>query len=504
MTALYAGFSAARRAYLSPGDVGHDKAFSGTQNSYSTAWAYYRGQMFDGAGTGFLDYYSGYLTRYGLYKHTRLLYNPVPAIVDFYIDHIYPGSDPEILDDGTILVTPVLDGTDDDLKIALAQLDQWGNWLPEAHKLVRYAANVGSCLTEVVDDLGREKILHEHIWPSFVVDLDLDKQGNVKLFKYEHKVFDRVKNLHYLYGKQIDEDSIREYKDGKPFDYGEGAGRDNPYGFVPAVWIKHEDDGGENGVPPITSYAPIDEINSLASHTHDAIHKDIEASKLISVKGGMLPIMGASGSVTGQGGQLTAYDTRRDRMILKSEEGASVHDLGSVLDLAKADPSIDRQLSSFENHYAELQATEILKNKSQLAFNTLVRLLGPAQAKLDRAAPNYNQQVIKLKQMQIAIAGYRVGNGWTKRDAQQEKFGQFGLASYARGELNFGLKRALLVQETEMEKEELRAKRVETAQAADGLFDHESRLAWIEPDEKTRKEIMRRLTSVDVIPEVVQ
>jgi len=34
-----------------------------------------------------------------------------------------------------------------------------------------------------------------------------------------------------------------EARDGDPFDYGEGAAYPNPYGFVPAVWVKHTDIG---------------------------------------------------------------------------------------------------------------------------------------------------------------------------------------------------------------------------------------------------------------------
>ena len=87
-------------------------------------------------------------------------------------------------------------------------------------------------------------------------------------------------------------------------------------------------------------------------------------------------------------------------------------------------------------------------------------MLGPAQNRLDGVQANYNQQLIKLRQMQIAVAGMRYNSGdWSQRTAQQSVFAQYGFDSYTAGNLDFNLKRSVLVQTTEMEDVECGLKR---------------------------------------------
>jgi hypothetical protein len=76
-----------------------------------------------------------------------------------------------------------------------------------------------------------------------------------------------------VYRKEVDIFSIREYRDRQLI-----KEIDNPYGFAPAVWYKHSDTGAVYGAPAIDgSIAKIDELNSLASHAHDQVHKVIGA-----------------------------------------------------------------------------------------------------------------------------------------------------------------------------------------------------------------------------------
>ncbi len=73
--------------------------------------------------------------------------------------------------------------------------------------------------------------------------------------------------------------------------------------------------------------------------------------------------------------------------------------------------------------------------------------------------------------MSLAIAGWRTSNGWTRSDAQQSLFRAFGLDSYAKGELNFGIKRSLLVQNTPDEQEDLLTKKATRAVTLAGIVD---------------------------------
>jgi hypothetical protein len=79
-----------------------------------------------------------------MYKHTRLIYNPVPMIVDFYVDNIWR---PAQNNDFESLVTPLSPKTDEAIIEAVAQVDQWSNFLADAQKIKRYAAATGNVLS---------------------------------------------------------------------------------------------------------------------------------------------------------------------------------------------------------------------------------------------------------------------------------------------------------------------------------------------------------------------
>src|SRR5687768_7607585 len=74
-------------------------------DAYWTAWLYYAGDMYDKG-----QDWSVHLAARDLYKHTRLIYNPVPPIVDFYADNIWQAANNEQFES---LVTPATDKTDE-------------------------------------------------------------------------------------------------------------------------------------------------------------------------------------------------------------------------------------------------------------------------------------------------------------------------------------------------------------------------------------------------------
>jgi hypothetical protein len=440
---------------------------------YARLWHYYRGHSA-------AVYRDDYIRRKGLYWYTRLVYNPYPAIVDFYVDNTFDVSR-EPVDEGLTAVSALNEETDEKLKIAVAQLEQWGNWQSEAPRMVRFGAVAGSVLVKVVDELEREKVTEEIFWPSMVKDKILDATGNVKSYALEYKVYDAEAKEEYTYREEADDDEFRYFRGGKPFRPPQRVEGDeteqkigvylNPYGFCPAVWTKHEDDGWDDGTPAVPDTTKIDEINSVTSHARDHGHKAIEGGKLISTDGIIMAVTNAIGQSDPQrSGGLSLYDPRFDWTVLKAPKDSTVSDLGSSYDLTQLDPEIKRMVDSFERDYPELQVSEIVKNKAQISGVALERMLAPAQKKLDRAAARYHHQTVKLRQMQMAIAGWRYnGNGWTKKDSQQQRFSGFNLESYSAGSLDFGFKRSQLIQMSEFEEEELKKAKADRAVA---LKDH--------------------------------
>jgi hypothetical protein len=432
--------------------------------SYSQSWNYYRGDQFS---TRKGQDWSLYLASRELYKNTRLIYNPTTQIVDFYVDNLWQPAQDEAHES---LVTPVSDSTDEALKAAIAQIDQWSVFQSEAPKIKRYGAATGNVLIEGVDDLVRQKVLHNTVWPGYVIDLQLNDTGDVQSYALEYDVIEDAKtNKRYRYKKIVDKETIRHFRNDSPWTPPgtSGSVEELPYGFCFAVWIRHTDDGSDFGLPACKDLNKIDEMNSLASHLHDNIHKLVESPVVLSVDGEVIPIVGASSRTLPDGtNEIVPQDPRLNWIVLKAKPGASVLDLASKLKLAEAHPYLKDLLASFTDDYPELQAATIIQQNSQLSGAALERMLTPAQNRLDGVQGNWNQQLIKLRQMQIAVAGMRFhGNDWSFRTKQQANFAPYSLDSYNAGTLDFNLKKSVLVRTTEAEDEELLKAKTDRANA---------------------------------------
>lgn len=456
--------------------------------SYAQSWAYYGGKMFsrrDGVD------WTYYLSVRQLYKHTRLIYNPVPQVVDFYVDNLWQAAHDEEVES---LVTPVAEGTDEALKAAIAQIDQWSVFASEAAKIKRYGVATGNVLIEGIDDLQREKVLHKVIWPAYVADLVLNDTGDVLSYALEYPVTDPQTERPYKYRKEVTRETFKYFRDGVPFTpEGKSAAiEENPYGFCFAVWIKHRDTGADLGECAFRDWDKVDEANSFGSHLHDNVHKLIESPVVVSTKGEIVPIVGAS--TNSQTGEIIPQDPRLNWVVFKTAEGASVHDLASKLKLAEAHPYLRDLLTSFSDDYPELQAAAIIRDNSQLSGAALERMLTPAQNRLDGVQPNWNQQLIKLRQMQIAVAGMRYNDGDWTRDKQRSLFAPYDLDSYAAGDLDFNLKRSVIVHQTDDEQEELMIKKATRASTLkkDGIVDQQEALKIAGYSEDEIKEILDR------------
>ncbi len=437
---------------------------------YNQAWAYYRSTMFSrSAQAG--DYWASYLSQRELYKKIRLIYNPVPEIVDFYVDNVWQANTNSKYPS---LVVPVTDETKENLIAAVAQIDQWTNWGSEQEKVKKYAATTGGVLIEGHRDFDRQKITQKAIWGSYVSELKLNDANDALGYTLEYSAYDAVEKKTYRYKKIVSKLETRYFRDDKPYaPPGREAVEPNPLGFCFAVWLSHSTDG----TAAVLNYDKVDEANSLASHLHDNIHKEIESGKVISgIENFETDIRVLTGASQNKDGTINENDPRTDRLIIAAKGQANIGDLSGLLKLAEAEPYLKNLLLSFGNDYPELEYRQIIKQSAQLSGIALERLLTPAQNRLDRAAANYNRQLIKLRQMQIAAAGYALKNEWSNPSDQQKIFASFDLDSYEGGELDFNIKRSLLIELSEEELIDLEAKRIANANAAEGLYTLKTRL----------------------------
>lgn len=431
---------------------------------YMLLWAYYNGSMFDKTArllnawstTGWSTRtWDTYKANYSLPRNIRLIYNPTRRLVDFYAGAVYPGvlsEDGQDLPDGVQNAIPFSEDTSPALKSAVAQLWQWNNWQERLQIEITYAAALGDCLVEVVDYLDQGKVCFEIPWPGYVMDIDLDHAGNVKSYILEYGAWDEDEGF-YRYKKIVDQDYFQYFKNDEPFDYGNGAILENPYGFVPAIWFRHNSTGGDRGSPAIAGSMPlIDELNGQASLTHDQVRKIVGAPM----------IMWAAGSIQNLFGQQKRGDTsdfvepasdQESILMLKGPQGGRIDSLAGNLDIPGAYAVVDKLLAQVEDNHPELTFYKQLREMSQVTGPAAQRIVGDVETRVSKAQANYDRGNIALFQMATAIAGYRANNGdWGQLNRQQQKFLPFNLDSYERGDLDMAIMPRPLLTTTKLER----------------------------------------------------
>lgn len=450
-TSLRAGYEAARRVYENPAHAYQQYAYTNRTGPYDLLWSYYSNSLFD---TLAAHVWSAYKSNYNLYRNIRSLYNPTRRLVDFYAAQCYPGAlseDGADLPEGIPLAVPFSADTPDELKAAIAQFWAWSNWQAKKSVQVRYGCALGDVLVEVVDDLEKRKVSADIVWPSFVTDLTLDSMGNVKAYTLEYHVQEPDGTM-YLYKKEVDQSSFRFYKDDEPFDYGAGAAYDNVYGFVPAVWIKPVDVGGDHGSPVVAgSLNKIDELNNLVSHTHDQIHKVIGAPLILWSTGIIQNLLNTEKRGPTHDFQEPASE-QESILMLQGPTGGKVESLAGNLNLADTLAYINGLLGEIEQDHPELTFYRELRSMTQVTGPAAQRLVGDVASRVAEVQAAYDQANISLFRMAVAIGGMRANSGaWGPLDRQRAKFAPFTLDSFAAGDLDMAIMPRPILTATKLE-----------------------------------------------------
>jgi hypothetical protein len=486
----------AYRAYLSPAsDVAG--AFVARTRQYDHLWSLYENSIYERVGTA--DNWSVYKADYRLYPYTRALYNPVRRLVDFYCGTVYPGvlaTDGEKLPEGVPLAIPLsVEQGNEALLGAVGQLWNWSNWQAGMRVMVRYAAALGSCLVEIVDEVEREKVCLAVHWPGKVTALELNPQGDVQAYTLEWDAEEKRDNGsvdRYRYSKEVDKEFIREWK-----------------GDVLTNEVEHRDEGSDHGAPAIAgSINKIDELNSLMSHIHRQIGRVIESPQVIATSGVLADAIDA-------GTRAGMSDYERQITLLRGPADTSTHALAGNLDLAAALPYAKELLAELERDHPELSMYSELRSMSSITGPAASRLLGDVQALVAEVSGNVDQQSIKCFGMAVAIAGERLKRGDWKGTRHQKAFAGFDLGSYERGDLEMEISPRALVPLTRLEvwqAEQVRAQALVTYTEALGSVEPAMPLLGFDEDQvaaitKERAEAIdreQRLAAEDVPPDVEQ
>jgi hypothetical protein len=447
--AIRAAINTYNRVYSDPSVEGARAIFEAHQSAYDWRWSYYNNSIFDNLGN-----WNQYKSANRMYRFSRSLYNPAARLADFYVGSVYPGRLSVAKD--TKSAIPLNEATPVPLRRAIGQLFQWSNWQENKAVYVRYGAVLGDVLCEVVDDTFRQNVTLQNVWPGLVADLELDPTGNVKMYVIEYDAFDED-DKQFKYRKTVDGNSFKIEHDDKTVEQ-----YDNPYSFVPATWTRHRNEGTDHGAPAMRHTGKWDELNGLASHAHDQVHKIFGAPVVLSGSGSFTNLDVAN---TTKGG-VSEDNLRKQESIsvIKGPADAAIH--VAALSGEDAIPYMEKLIQEIEHDHPELTFYSQLRDMSQVTGPAASRLMGDVQALLSDAQATYDQQMIKAIQMAVAIGGWRLQQGdWTFRTRQQQAFAGFNLDSYKAGDLDFSIDERDLLPLTELEKMEIEGKKIGLKQA---------------------------------------
>lgn len=439
-----------RRVYSDPSIVRVGEDWAERRAHYALLWSLYQSSMFEDSAA-----WEQYRRRYRMYRFVRPLYNPGRRLVDFYVGAVYQGewaTRPEQMVEQKCAI-PFAEDTDQALLAAIAQVFQWSAWQSRKNLMLRYGAALGDVLVEVVDDPDRRKVYFHTWYPGHVADIETNAAGDVTAYMLEYDALDEEGAL-YTYRREVDKDRFRTFMNDEPFGYdGMPPEWPNPYGFVPAAWILHEETGTTHGNPAIRNINKLDELNGLAAHALDQHHRYMDAPILVS-------------------GRVTADDmagrTKADTTPAMQETLRYLTaDAGSTIETAKLDPGatmehIDRLLAEIESDHPELTMYRALREMSQVTGPAAELLLGDVKALVNAARSQYDQQTVKLCQMAVAIGGWRASSGaWGALTQQQGQFLPFDLDSYEAGRLDLSIQARPLVMPSEQDQLTLDRQRVQ-------------------------------------------
>lgn len=385
---------------------------------------------------------------WGLYQHTRGIYNPTKRLISFYETYVWGGQ----LDmgAGTLGALPIVT-ENDKLREAIAQLWQWSNWKIKRNNIPRQGALLGDTFVKIIDDPIKRKVYLKQVHPSKVKELAVDEMGNVKGYVVEYQTKDGDDDRKVLFTELVERDGDKVvtslYKDGKPYNWGyESSQWSTPYGFVPMVHIQHQDDGLEWGVSELISrLAAIADIDDMASKLNDQIRKMVDPFWFYS--GVAAPSSPIQAPHTPQA--TSRQKSREESKALYAPPGADAKALVAPLDIEATHNTIQGMLEGLESDYPELALHRVRSAASNDLSGRAVRLLrGEAETKAVQKRDIYDDALVRCQQMAIAIGGWR---GY---------FDGFDLSSYEKGDLDHSIGSRAVFAKDPLDDEEIEGERL--------------------------------------------
>jgi hypothetical protein len=405
------GVSSARNGWSS--DLGAATLAGLTpQQYYGLLWDFYLNTSYLRApGRDPFNVIARYLSTQRIYTRTRGIYNPVTRLVDFYVANIHGGRLDMAAGDNSLVPSalPIIT-QNPDIRPALSQLWKWSNWDINKADYVRYGATLGNSAIRVVDDLRSEQVRLEVVYPGEVVDMQLDSRGNVIYWLQEYQSQDND-GQPFMYGLEITRETFRTFKDGQLFSYDDGnAGStwENPYGFVPCVWVKHKNSGGDLGLCAYHHALPkINDLNELASHLSEQVKKTVHVQWLIA---------GASAPTSGE------FESG-NKIWSVPQPDARPYSLNDNLDIKAVVELIMSRVEEIEKDFPELtfhKIKESMGSSGDTPARAVRIAMHDAIAQTEEARVTYDSGLVRAQKMAMSIGGFRSYRGFEPFDLEDD------------------------------------------------------------------------------------
>ena len=385
-----------------------------------------------------------YKTAFGLYRFTRAIYSPAYRLAEFWKAHLWGGVlDPDAGDGKEVPSCLPIITENEDLRLAIAQIFAWSNWNVKKNVVSLKGTILGDSIIKVVDDTKHDRVYLKSVHPGTIKSISLDPTSNVKEYYIEEIREDPRKSRsssskYVVYGERASRNGemvvYETFLNGKPYAWPGNITEDEngkelsvekweePYGFIPMVFIKHNDVGLDWGWSEYHAVqSKIREVDDLASKLSDQIRKSIAAPMLLA---GVRDPNTELKLKTPEKKASSPEKGRETIHFVYGDVGAQAHKLYSDLNIEQTAGYIKDILRSIEDDYPELRS-DPRNITGEISGRALRMLRQDADDKVKERRPLYDDALARALQMATTIGGMR---GY-------EEFKPFNLESFEKGDM---------------------------------------------------------------------
>jgi hypothetical protein len=315
---------------------------------------------------------------------------------------------------------------------AIAQIWTWSRWQVTKDIITLYGSVFGDVFLRVTDLPERKMVYLERIHPAWLVDVRKNPLDEIEYYEMTYVRRDPEKpdkNVQYSETAELTDKGVtyQTFKNNSPYAWnGNSDEWTVPYPFLPIVHIKHNDVGLDWGwselFPKLSTFR---ELDDQASKLGDQVRKMVDSPWLFTgIKpgktGGAITIEGLSG----EGENPTKKEVGRDEtpILYAHDAAARAFPLVSELDIEAALSHIKDIAAEVERSYPELRTGGGMgggQSREVASGRALLIARGEAEDKIEQRRVNYDEKLVKLHRMAMAIASeakYEGFSGFTFED----------------------------------------------------------------------------------------